>query len=102
MAIVEKGISTVRSCWIGTSWKMNKTLAEALDFTKTLAAFLPSLDARIQPFLIPPFTCVQEVKKSLDRYIGPGWRTKYALGRFGRMDGGNFSSDDHGLWPGSR
>ena len=65
MAVVETGTSTVRSCWIGTSWKMNKTLAEALDFTKTLAAFLPSLDAHIQPFLIPPFTCVREVKKAL-------------------------------------
>ena len=52
-------------CWIGTSWKMNKTLAEGLEFAKTLAAFLPGLDPRIQPFIIPPFTCVREVKRAL-------------------------------------
>jgi L-erythrulose 1-phosphate isomerase len=65
MPTAETGTSTARSCWIGTSWKMNKTLAEALDFTNALAAFLPNLDARIQPFLIPPFTCVREVKRAL-------------------------------------
>jgi L-erythrulose 1-phosphate isomerase len=44
---------------------MNKTLAEGLEFAKTLAAFLPGLDPRIQPFIIPPFTCVREVKRAL-------------------------------------
>jgi triosephosphate isomerase len=52
-------------CWIGTSWKMNKTLAEGLEFAKALATFLPELDARIQPFVIPPFTSVREVKGAL-------------------------------------
>jgi triosephosphate isomerase len=55
----------VRPCWVGTSWKMNKTLAEGLEFAKALAAFLPGLDARIQPFVIPPFTSVREVKRAL-------------------------------------
>jgi L-erythrulose 1-phosphate isomerase len=51
--------------WIGTSWKMNKTLAEALAFAETLAAFAPGIDARIQPFVIPPFTAVREVRRAL-------------------------------------
>jgi len=51
--------------WIGTSWKMNKTLAEALAFADALRAQLPALDARIQPFVVPPFTAVRQVKQAL-------------------------------------
>ncbi|RWK60845.1 MAG: triose-phosphate isomerase, partial [Mesorhizobium sp.] len=51
--------------WVGTSWKMNKTLAEATDFARALARFVPGFDDRIQPFVIPPFTAVREVKKAL-------------------------------------
>ncbi|MFK0689711.1 triose-phosphate isomerase [Mesorhizobium sp. IMUNJ 23033] len=51
--------------WVGTSWKMNKTLAEALDFARALAGFVPGFDERIQPFVIPPFTAVREVKAAL-------------------------------------
>lgn len=51
--------------WVGTSWKMNKTLAESIDFADALAGFVPGFDDRIQPFVIPPFTAVREVKKAL-------------------------------------
>lgn len=51
--------------WIGTSWKMNKTLAEGLAFVKTLAGFVPELGEDIQPFVIPSFTSVREVKQVL-------------------------------------
>jgi triosephosphate isomerase len=51
--------------WVGTSWKMNKTLTEGLAFAKALAAFVPACDARIQPFVIPAFTAVREVKRAL-------------------------------------
>ncbi|WP_137934176.1 triose-phosphate isomerase [Mesorhizobium comanense] len=51
--------------WVGTSWKMNKTLSEALDFAGVLAAFVPGFDERIQPFVIPPFTAVRQVKQAL-------------------------------------
>jgi triosephosphate isomerase len=44
---------------------MNKTLPEALAFAEALKAFLPKVDERIQPFVIPPFTAVREVKKVL-------------------------------------
>src|ERR671924_912017 len=51
--------------WVGTSWKMNKTLAEALAFAEALEAFMPECDPRIQPFIIPAFTAVREVKNAL-------------------------------------
>ena len=51
--------------WIGTSWKMNKTLAEARAFAEALHAADALRDARIQRFIIPPFTAVREVKSIL-------------------------------------
>ncbi|PIV73229.1 MAG: triose-phosphate isomerase [Rhodobacteraceae bacterium CG17_big_fil_post_rev_8_21_14_2_50_65_11] len=51
--------------WIGTSWKMNKTLAEAQAFATTLAGADTDRDPRIQRFVIPPFTAVREVKRIL-------------------------------------
>jgi triosephosphate isomerase len=51
--------------WIGTSWKMNKTLAEARVFADGLAAADAGRDPRIQRFVIPPFTAVREVKAIL-------------------------------------
>lgn len=49
--------------WIGTSWKMNKTLAEAQAFAQGLIG-APE-DPRIQRFVIPPFTACREVKAML-------------------------------------
>ncbi|MEQ8697705.1 MAG: triose-phosphate isomerase, partial [Bauldia litoralis] len=51
--------------WIGTSWKMNKTLAEARAFAEGLKAAGAGRDPRIQRFVIPPFTAVREVKAML-------------------------------------
>ncbi|TMV85636.1 triose-phosphate isomerase [Thioclava sp. BHET1] len=51
--------------WIGTSWKMNKTLAEAQTFAEGLAAADAARDPRIQRFVIPPFTAMREVKAML-------------------------------------
>lgn len=52
----------MKQVWIGTSWKMNKTLAEAQAFARGLPAQGP---AGIQRFVIPPFTAVREVKAML-------------------------------------
>ncbi|WP_429806495.1 triose-phosphate isomerase [Ensifer sp. B1-9] len=51
--------------WVGTSWKMNKTLAEAMAFADGLKAADAARDERIQRFVIPPFTAVREVKGRL-------------------------------------
>lgn len=53
------------SYFVGTSWKMNKTLAEALVFAEALKSFVPGFDPRIQPFVIPPFTAGRQVKATL-------------------------------------
>ena len=51
--------------WVGTSWKMNKTLPEALAFAEALAAFMPDCSPDLQPFVIPPFTAARDVKRAL-------------------------------------
>jgi len=51
--------------WIGTSWKMNKTLAEAKAFATAVALGDSPRDPRIQRFVIPPFTTVRQVKDIL-------------------------------------
>jgi triosephosphate isomerase len=52
-----------RMFWIGTSWKMNKTLAEARAFAQGLLT--ATEDPRLQRFVIPPFPLVREVKAML-------------------------------------
>ncbi|NAZ37852.1 triose-phosphate isomerase [Rubellimicrobium sp. CFH 75288] len=47
--------------WVGTSWKMNKTRAEARAFAEALRAAEPGGDGRIRRFVIPPFTALAEV-----------------------------------------
>ncbi|SDY96108.1 triosephosphate isomerase [Jannaschia faecimaris] len=49
--------------WIGTSWKMNKTLGEAIGFAGGLKAAVAPDGA--QRFVIPPFTAVRQVKVAL-------------------------------------
>ena len=66
---------------------MNKTLAEAMAFAETLAAFAPACDARIQPFVIPSFTAAREVKRALS-----GTRV--------RVGAQNMHWDDAGAWTG--
>ncbi|XDA99212.1 triose-phosphate isomerase [Sulfitobacter sp. LCG007] len=52
--------------WIGTSWKMNKGLSEALDFADALMAPDAACDPRIQRFVMPPFTVARAVRSRLD------------------------------------
>jgi len=51
--------------WIGTSWKMNKTLPDALAFAEGLVESDADHNARIQRFVIPPFTAARQVKSAL-------------------------------------
>jgi L-erythrulose 1-phosphate isomerase len=51
--------------WVGTSWKMNKTLAQASAFAEGLLEAGATPDPRIQRFVIPPFTAIREVKRML-------------------------------------
>ena len=49
--------------WIGTSWKMNKTLAEARAYMATLAG--ASIPRGIQPFVLPPLTALAAVRDAM-------------------------------------
>ena len=52
--------------WLGTSWKMNKPLSQAMAWCETLAARMPEgCHPAIQPFVIPPFTAIQPVSHFL-------------------------------------
>lgn len=53
-------MDTSRVCWIGTSWKMNKTIAEARDYVRELLA--ASFPAGVQPFVLPPLTALAAVR----------------------------------------
>jgi triosephosphate isomerase len=52
-----------RPLWIGTSWKMNKTLAEADSFVDELLTY--RIPAGIQPFVLPPHTALARVRNRL-------------------------------------
>jgi len=52
-----------RPLWVGTSWKMNKTLAEADSFVDELLTF--PIPSGIQPFLLPAHTALARVRDRL-------------------------------------
>jgi triosephosphate isomerase len=54
-----------KTVWVGTSWKMNKTLAEALAYADGLKAADAGRHERVQRFIIPSYTVVREVKARL-------------------------------------
>jgi L-erythrulose 1-phosphate isomerase len=51
--------------WIGTSWKMNKTRAQAQAFARALAASSLASTRRARPFVIPPHTAIADVAQIL-------------------------------------
>lgn len=53
---------STRVLWVGTSWKMNKTLAEAREWSVGLRKALEDVELRgVQPFVMPPFTATTTV-----------------------------------------
>src|SRR5690625_2468704 len=53
---------SMTTLWIGTSWKMNKTLAEARAWAQGLRDHLgDAAPAGVQPFVIPSFTATTAV-----------------------------------------
>ena len=51
--------------YIGTSWKMNHTLADADAYAEDLRAHAGELPESVQPFVIPPFTALDRVARAL-------------------------------------
>ncbi|MDE8602223.1 triose-phosphate isomerase [Marinomonas sp. RSW2] len=58
-------MTSKKQFWVGTSWKMNKTLAEAQAFAAALQVDDANANTNIHRFVIPAFTCVREVKEML-------------------------------------
>ena len=56
-----------RRTWLGTSWKMTKTLAEAQAFIDELVVGLTAapLPSGLQPFVLPPHTALAAVRDRL-------------------------------------
>ncbi len=73
--------------WIGTSWKMNKTRAEARAFASELKASPFANTPAAQPFVIPPFPYIADVADILS-----GTRVK--------IGAQNMHWDDRGAWTG--
>lgn len=58
--------------WLGTSWKMNKSLSQAISWCETLAAQLPLVThPAIQSFVIPPYTTLQAVSDFMHQHRLP-------------------------------
>ena len=73
--------------WIGTSWKMNKTRAEARAFAAALKASPMANTAAAQPFIIPPFPYIAEMAEIL-------------AGTSVKIGAQNMHWDDRGAWTG--
>ena len=78
---------TASTLWVGTSWKMNKTLAEALAFADGLVAADAGSHPRVQRFIVPPFTAMRQVKERL-------------AGTSVKVGAQNMHWDDGGPWTG--
>lgn len=56
----------MKKTWIGTSWKMNKTLAEANEYAQGILKFIKTSETpSLQLFLVPPFTALASVASVL-------------------------------------
>jgi len=57
---------TRRRIYLGTGWKMNHTVREAVDYTRSLIAQLDSISGheQFQLFVVPPFTAIDAVKRA--------------------------------------
>ncbi|MGI8384947.1 triose-phosphate isomerase [Robertmurraya sp. P23] len=49
--------------WVGTNWKMTKTIAEGIAYTKELKQLSKILNSNIELFIIPSFTALVDIKK---------------------------------------
>ena len=53
----------MKKVYVGTNWKMHKTIAEGIDYCRKLTTLAADLDERIQLFIIPPHTHLTTLRK---------------------------------------
>src|ERR1700676_4467526 len=58
---VKQPASARRRPWLGTSWKMNKTVGEAVDYARGLASWAQTADVDASVAILPPFTALAPV-----------------------------------------
>ncbi|WP_077619425.1 triose-phosphate isomerase [Bacillus sinesaloumensis] len=51
--------------WVGTNWKMTKTIAEGISYTKELKQIANELTSTIELFIIPSHTALVDIKKEV-------------------------------------
>lgn len=59
--------------WIGTNWKMTKTIAEGMDFMKGLRQISEAITSKLQLFIIPSHTSLvplKEITTGSNIYLG--------------------------------
>jgi L-erythrulose 1-phosphate isomerase len=54
-----------KQLWIGTNWKMTKTLAEGLDYCQQVKTIKQTISSPINLFVIPPYTSLPRLKEEL-------------------------------------
>lgn len=54
-----------KQVWIGTNWKMNKSLAEGMAYSRELMEIAKTLHPGIELFIIPPYTALYPLKEQL-------------------------------------
>ena len=81
--------------WIGTSWKMNKTLAEALAFADALASALPSVAEFVPRYestawfgIVAPKGTPAEIVTRLNREINAGLADPALRSKIANLGGG--------------
>ncbi|WAP52082.1 triose-phosphate isomerase [Arthrobacter sp. ATA002] len=75
--------------WVGTSWKMNKSLAEAERYAEDLLRGLGGMElGAVRPFIIPPATALSTVAEVLGSGSGV------------LLGAQNAHWEDHGAWTG--
>jgi L-erythrulose 1-phosphate isomerase len=66
MRVTEPGVPGSCALWVGTSWKMNKGLAEARRYVRVLKDHVTAhRTAGVQPFVIPSFTALATAREEL-------------------------------------
>lgn len=59
----------MKKIYVGTNWKMHKTISEGIEYCRKLRTLASDLDERIQLFIIPPHTHLTTLRKETGERI---------------------------------
>lgn len=54
------------SYWVGTNWKMTKTISEGVQYTEQLKQIVSELNSDLNLFIIPSYTALVDIRKTID------------------------------------